>query len=302
MLVHGIIGTGGSATSATGIACNSSTMWGTTVNYLTHSHPILGGGSTTWQGSVLTIGFYRGATGCSYNLYDLYSNPHQASCDNAGPVALVSPATRGTTDEDIGAIACRLAWFIYDNYSSYGANVDLIGHSMGGPLIRYMMVQVAAQNTFFPPYVYVQDAVTFDGPIGGTQAGGEYVTCAALCWQGQELDPSSQAGRTFYSQLKSNLNPQGAGPGTDWTAMGSYCGCDPFDVWNVMYQNYGHRLAYGISMGYEHGTFLVDSQDYYNASQYYCDGCVESNHSFPHTYGAPHSLHNALFAFLYHDW
>lgn len=277
-------------------------MWGTTVNYLTHSHPILGGGSTTWQGSVLTIGFYRGDTGCSYNLYDLYGNPHQASCDYAGPVVFVSPATRGTTDEDIGAIACRLGWFIYDNYSSYGVNINLIGHSMGGPLIRYMMVQVAAHNPSFPPYLYVQDAVTFDGPIGGTQWGGSYLTCGGGCWQGQELDPSSQAGRTFYSQLKSNLNPQGAGPGTDWTAMGSYCGCDPFDVWNVMYQNYGHRLAYGASMNYEHGTFLVDTNDSYNASQYYCDGCVESNHSFSYTSSAPHSLHNALFAFLYHDW
>jgi hypothetical protein len=28
----------------------------------------------------------------------------------------------------------------------------------------------------------------------------------------------------------------------------------------------------------------------------------ESNHSFPLTYSAPCSLHNMLFALIYHDW
>ena len=47
---------------------------------------------------------------------------------------------------------------------------------------------------------------------------------------------------------------------------------------------------------------MSDMCDGYDASYYYCDGCGRDRTSFFSTRGAPHSLHNMLFAFTYFNW
>jgi hypothetical protein len=76
-----------------------------------------------------------------------------------------------------------------------------------------------------------------------------------------------------------------------------------------------HRIGYDYPIkcngtteyanGYGHGDYVQDECDYYDAPYYYCDGCSRGKTSWStsdYTTGAPHSLHEMLFAFVYSNW
>lgn len=104
----------------------------------------------------------------------------------------------------------HLAWYVYDHYSSLGRTVDLVGHSMGGLIVRYALTEEAAHDPDFPPYLYVRKAVTLETPHGGADLAkycNEDIQCV-------EMLPGS----AFLSHL--SQDPQATG-GTEWTVMGS---------------------------------------------------------------------------------
>jgi triacylglycerol esterase/lipase EstA (alpha/beta hydrolase family) len=79
----------------------------------------------------------------------------------------LSGAVTYSQKTDIRHLAYVLAWYIYDSYSKHDRLVDLVGHSMGGLVIRWALEQVAAHDASFPPTLLVQNAITISTPYLG---------------------------------------------------------------------------------------------------------------------------------------
>src|SRR5258706_526147 len=156
---------------------------------------------------------------------------------------------------DLRHLAYHLAWFIYDNYSKTGQDVQIVAHSMGGLIVRWMLYAEANNATVgqgvFPPVLYVQDVYTISTPHNGTGyafLGGFY--------QAQEM----QTGSAFLNALNgsaSGRNPQGTN-GTDWTTMGNYPSDSDFVVTDTsaVYMDGGHKGLFS-SPRYSHGGLLA---------------------------------------------
>jgi hypothetical protein len=221
-----------------------------------------------------TIGYYTGDTQC-----DAY---------------LPGTADRNTPIE---VLANRLAWFIYQNYSQYGVNVDLVAHSMGG-LIASVAISGTQHptsdpfnntvNAFsWPPYIYVQDVSTLNTPFqGATQDA--FCSVAQNTTQCREM---SDAGGyqvngidrpNFLAYwIKNWGNPQayylnGRG-GTDWTLIGSSADWVVGEQSALQWSNpvvVGHKVLYvgggGVNQPLGHSDLYKDPLNgIYH--QYYCD-------------------------------
>ena len=142
----------------------------------------------------------------------------------------------------------HLAWTIYDHYTSQGQEVDLVGHSMGGLIIRYALTKQEEQHPDFPPELKVEDVATLETPHAG-------VSLTIFCgWSKQcrEMFPGS----SFLEDLGDN--PQ-VGNGTDWTTIGSYH--DPLvPAESAVAMGAAHRLKYSAPF-YEHLLPLWDTSD-----------------------------------------
>jgi len=110
--------------------------------------------------NITTIGFYNGDYNCGANIINVN---HATSTD-------------GTIGTPIAQLANNLAWYIWDNYSAYGVNVDVIAHSMGGLIVHAAISGTQYPNSSpfniysWPPYLYVHDAATLDSPFQGALA------------------------------------------------------------------------------------------------------------------------------------
>jgi hypothetical protein len=119
-----------------------------------------------------------------------------------------------TADTDIQHLGYHLAWYLYNNYSSKGITVDLVGHSMGGLIIRYAVAGVQHGIDNWPPYLRVEDAVTLGSPHGGSRW---YTAFGCLKFQCRQMD----AGASFLKWMETNAwRPQSL-VSTDWSSMGS---------------------------------------------------------------------------------
>lgn len=118
-----------------------------------------------------------------------------------------------SANTDIRHLGFHLARYIWSHYSKRGREVDVVGHSMGGLIIRYALAQTQRGEAGFPPRLLVDDVVTMGTPHGGARwyaIGCRYDQCGQM-----------QAGSDFLVWLENNAwNPQGAG-GTDWSTFGS---------------------------------------------------------------------------------
>lgn len=112
---------------------------------------------------------------------------------------------------NLNDIARALANNIYNNFTKNGVSVDLVGHSMGGLIIRAAITGVQKHWAGFPPRLYVEDAVTFSTPHTGA---GFAKLCAKVLGECKQMAPGS----AFLKSL--NSNPQST-QGTDWTLIGS---------------------------------------------------------------------------------
>ena len=140
-----------------------------------------------WTGSFVTWGYYRNDRRCTvkYN---------------------------GTEATSIDTLARSLANYIYNTYSRRGKSVDIVAHSMGGLIARRAVSGTQRRDSGFPPYVYVEDAVTLATPHLGTR-----VALACRTRQCLQMQPGSD----FMDRLKAQAqNPQSRF-GTDWSNLGS---------------------------------------------------------------------------------
>jgi hypothetical protein len=264
LFVHGF---NGSASIPGG--CNGSTTWGSAKAYLT---------SHGYTGQLITIGFYNGDTSCDVNLKDR----QDSHCNN------YFAGNTGTTSEDQRHIACTLDWYIWNTFTQYGQNVELVAHSMGGTIVRWAVY--AAGSSSLPPYVYVRDAVTMASPHNGIPWGGS-ITCG-ICLQLAELQPGS----SFLSDLQNKAqNPQASG-GTNWTIFGSSCESwtnGGVDASSEMAMSAQHKVLYLSPPCYHHGDYLTDQSDSLDAYANYCNNACSGAPSNATGYSTtfPRALH-----------
>lgn len=197
----------------------------------------VGGG---WLGALHTIGFYTGDTGCT---------------------EYITVVDRSTSIKTLGQ---ELAWWIYNHETRYGRSADLVGHSMGGLIIRAALTGVEAHEPGFPTTLYVEDVVTLATPHHGTTL----FTIPCQTTQCVEMLPNSSFLRWLHKGPQSSQ-------GTDWTLTGGYD--DPYVdegsavAWTATYgvdYNIGHRHKYdGVNhstiIQYRSGVFTVDSWHHY---------------------------------------
>lgn len=139
-----------------------------------------------WEGGFHTVGYYEGDSSCNTK---------------------IAAANRSTPIQQLGS---QLAWDIYLQYSRHGRSVDVVGHSMGGLIARVALTGVSRGWDGFPPFVYVEDAVTLGTPHGGVSASWVRSCDETQCVQ---MRPGSKFLRVLASV---GQNPQ-SNQGTDWT-------------------------------------------------------------------------------------
>jgi hypothetical protein len=261
VLVHGF--SGGIGTDD--VNCKGG-YWGDAIRYLK-----AGGYS-----DIRTVAFYDSATNCDV---DLRVAPYSDPCLNTN-----NSGSEGTNNEDLDHVSCKLAQYLYQNFGKSNKKVILVGHSLGGILIRRTMRLVSAlgksENPVgFPPTIgHVTDAVTLNAPHSGV-ASYDALDCRN-CLQAQQLT----AGSTFMNDLIQNAqNPQTSAGFTQWTVVGSECDRlmtlpgTPDGAASAIAMDASHAIMYSSENPknpptcYDHGEALGDSSTKNDATLYYCD-------------------------------
>ena len=229
-------------------------------------------------GQKVTVRYYFGDVNCTHALQSYGTNgrhydPGYANWD------------RYVRIEHLGY---RLAWMIYNQFSSRGVTVDVVAHSMGGLITRYALAQVARAHADFPPYLYVEDAVTLGTPHAGTG-------WASWCWttQCEQMRPGS----SFVNWLASNApNPQTSG-GTDWTNVGSYSD-EIVSASSSVSMSAAHKVLYLSSASVAHSDYYVDITDARTADVNYND----YGGTWYAWYDAPYAVRWSDYSLLYGSW
>lgn len=188
-------------------------------------------------GPLVTIAYYGGDRNCTHWLG--HHGRHSRHDGHSG-------RSHGL-ETSIRHLGYHLAWTIWNHYSRRGQRIDLVGHSMGGLIIRYALAQTARDHERFPPYLLVEDAVTLGTPHDGTQAS---IGCLWLR-QCAQMAPGSG----FMDWLRKRAkNPQGRGR-TDWSVFSSH---DDLFVseGSGVHMKADHRVVYLSSSNVTHMDFL----------------------------------------------
>jgi PGAP1-like protein len=153
-----------------------------------------------WRGKFVQVGFYNGDTRCDLTL--VRNND-------------------GTRDLPLMELGRRLAWKIHNRDSRYGRSVDLVGHSMGGLIIRAALTGTERHMQGWPPYIYVEDVVTLGTPHYGAWISD--LICSAVPINRQCEDMRSES--VFMRWLHATNVPKSE-QGSDWTLIGSEADSD----------------------------------------------------------------------------
>ena len=186
---------------------------------LVHGHEADSGVSCndTWKGLMAN---YRGFgyTG-QFRTIKYYKN--DTTCDTyygGGSAPWISSAT---SDTPIEYISKKLAWYIYNSWTSRGIGVNIVAHSMGGLIVRYAIDKVERKTPGFPPKIIAPSVVTFGTPHDGIWLGPGTIGCE---WFGGDTDQCRQMDKSseFIEYLRDNApNPQGLYR-TWWSVAGSF--------------------------------------------------------------------------------
>ncbi|MET9545058.1 hypothetical protein ABZY36_07040 [Streptomyces sp. NPDC006627] len=147
---------------------------------------------SNWKGTLHRVGFYEE--------------------DDAGCDVRIDRDGKGTVDTSLKDLGRELAWKIHDMYSSKGQTVDLVGHSMGGLIIRAALAGYAKGDRTWPDTLYVEDVVTLGAPHKAAWLG-------ALCLSNLQCREMYYPNGTFRRWLGPKLHQ--AEGGTDWTLVSS---------------------------------------------------------------------------------
>ncbi len=293
VFVHGFYGTGlVPVAKGSSAGDDLSTYWGPAKQVISDQG---------WQGDFRIIKYYSGdinhSNGASSYSADLHDPMYANNCTN------FSAGHEGTNDESIDHLSCLFAQYLYQNFGQTDSRVALIGHSMGGIIIRntlYMMQEYAGQDPFPPSVGEVTDAITLNTPHTGIVS--EASLYCGGCQQLKDLDVTSPIMSTLSQYGR---NPQASTIPTDWTVVGSESdilinNAASTGAANAIDMNARHAIIYSSPPGYDHLGALNDiditNQD---AHQYYCDTPDPNNNPCGTAYqggnwiyreNAPHSL------------
>jgi pimeloyl-ACP methyl ester carboxylesterase len=173
-----------------------------------------------------------------------------------------------TEQTPIEHLGYHLAWFIYDHYSRNGVAVDVVGHSMGGLIIRYALARTAARDAHFPPYLRVEDVVTGGSPHLG------FAPPFAPCYTSYECRELLY-GSAFLNQMAATgSNPQGLG-GTDWTTEGSWADAVVSSD-SATGMPASHKVSWEKYQGIDHDGFISDAATASDADAEWTTGTTTS--------------------------
>jgi pimeloyl-ACP methyl ester carboxylesterase len=144
-----------------------------------------------FTGPMVTIGFYDADRNCDVSLRDW------GSIDN------------GTSWRELSKVFSR---YVYETYTKHGIAVDVVGHSMGGLIVRGAVKGTSAREAGFSAPLKVEDVVTLAAP----HEGAAWYSSGCLWGQCSGLKP----GASEITWVKQDGNPQGV-DGTEWTVLGS---------------------------------------------------------------------------------
>ncbi len=290
MLVHGITGPDFPGMS-NGVDCGGNSegggYWGDAINYL----------SNQGYAEILTVQYYAGDTNCDVNLH---TGAYQSYCDSW------VPGNEGTNNEDLNHVSCLLANYLNLNFAG-GKPVILVGHSMGGIIVRNAVSLVdnfGGQSGIPNDIGDVTDAVTFNSPHSGVNDIGNWA-CGG-CTQVTQLT----ADDPFMIALgNTGQNPQTSAGFTQWTVVGSECdpyvgsSVNPDGAATAIAMQASHAIMYSnqdSTTCYSHTSALGDSSTANDAAFYYCDtndptgnACginYEGGTNWQFTTGGPHGL------------
>jgi pimeloyl-ACP methyl ester carboxylesterase len=296
VFVHGFYTPGGSVPKGSSNGQDCALYWGPAMDMFS---------SLGWKGDYRTIKYYKGDTnninGAAEGRYssDLHHSLYSAAC------ASWSPGFEGTNDESLDHLSCLFAQYLYYNFGQSNSKVALVGHSMGGIIIRNTLarVQTDGGQGIFPTNVgRVTDAITLNTPHTGVISGAESLACGGC----QQVTDMADNGALMSYLSRSGRNPQASSITTDWTVIGSDCddviaGAELGNtgVLNAVYMNAKHAVMYH-SPCYDHmGTLKDKDHVNHNAQQYYCDttdpnnnpcGLDTSSSNWVNRKNGPHSL------------
>jgi hypothetical protein len=272
-------------TKGDGSGFNCTDYWGDAKTFL--SERGLGG-------DLRTIKYYNGDSDCDNGAETLYSNdlhhPLYSSVCNNYPEGF-SLVVEGTNDESIYHLSCLFAQYLNYNFGQYNRDVMLVGHSMGGLIMRetlYQMQENAGQGRFPSTIGHVTKAITFNTPHEGSSLANVPGTgngCKG-CQQGIELTPKS----ALLNELAtSGRNPQTSAGFTEWTTIGSQCDFVVIPASSSAGMDASHAVVYsgnvkvgtikGTPTCYDHGGALHDSNTKHDAPYYYCDTSNPDNNA-----------------------
>ncbi|GCE21573.1 PGAP1-like alpha/beta domain-containing protein [Dictyobacter kobayashii] len=230
--------------------------------------------ASRWMGDLRQISYYNrevkaDGSDCASNgneqnsishySADLHDALYRAHCASLGNTY------DGTNNESIDHLSCLFAWYLFYNFGQRNWSEILIGHSMGGLIIRHTMELVEEHAPWMPTTIgTVTDAITFNTPHNGVF--GAALACAN-CTQGREMN----WGSSFMRDLSAHAQHPNSG-NTDWTVVGSHC--DGLVGNSSLMMDANHKVWYDNSSNpacYNHGGAIHDPSTVLNAQASYCD-------------------------------
>ncbi len=142
-----------------------------------------------FTGPIVTVGYYKNDSNCTVNLQDMDSSV--------------------SDDTPWRALGASFSRYINQTYISTGQVVDILGHSMGGLIMRSAIQGSQEQAAGYAPMM-VEDAVTMGTPHVGTNLSS---FCGGQCYAMARTNSD-------FKWTASNGNPQSL-VATDWTVIGS---------------------------------------------------------------------------------
>ncbi|MGK5549972.1 esterase/lipase family protein [Actinomadura kijaniata] len=154
---------------------------------------------------------------------------------------------KGDLNTRIQELGRRLAWDIHDHYSKSGKPVAVVGHSMGGLVVRAALegTRRYGANKDWPDRLIVRYAVTYSTPHTGTSWG---TSCLAVRGWEQCSDVRPNSGFLRWA----GQNPQGSG-GTEWTLVGA-SDDDMITTGSATGMRARRKVRYAAGQGLEHST------------------------------------------------
>lgn len=243
--------------------------------------------------AVHRVGYYGGECNVEYNAehHGSHNSWYGGSGEHSSKTGCngVAGAQVHDLNTDIMHMAYHFAWMVHDHFGASSVTVDMLGHSMGGLIMRYAVAK-SGSGGVWPPALRVEDAVTIGSPHGGLGTS----WCKWSPWADVRQMCSDNY---FITWMRSSAsNPQGNG-GTDWTVIGS--DCDGWVAWNLAVDMAAaHKVVY-MNPCYGHSDYYTDVSTASDATVDYMDS---PSTSWSRWTTAPHSGRWTNNAAVYGTW